>query len=427
MNDLEYTALAQQWRRALAPLAGSTPYTDVDLSLLSKLLRELRAGLDAPTFDYAVGSRVGAALVRAQLTDSSVPAASAQVLYGLVDHCEHPEGGPRLAALLAALGQGHRDASALQRPTQSEYDKRFRIVFDHAAIAIAVGDTNGALLEANPHLATMIGVSPEELHGISVYDFAHPDDQNEIRRMVYDKLVPAREGTVRIERRLLRADGSVGWASFAITYVKGAADQPDYLLAIGEDMTERHQLQEQLHYQARHDALTGLPNRRYLLEKLSEAIAAAGEHDRMGLCFADLDQFKEINDHYGHGTGDQVLATVGRRLLDNLCGMGCMVSRIGGDEFVIMVPPPAGNDRVTEIANRARGALTDPIVVGGHRLPMSASIGAVITPIVGRDPEWLLDAADTTLYHAKSNAKGDWILHTVHAADDSDDNRVGFC
>ncbi len=425
MDDLEYIAFAQQWRHALSSLANSTPYTDVEISLLSELLRELRAGLDTQDFQPVVGARVGAALARAGLTDSAVPAVSAPVLYRLIADSDHPESGPRLAALLAALGRGHGDATVPGRSAQSEYDKRFRIVFDHAAIAIAVGDTDGALLEANPHLAAMIGVPPEELHGISVYDFAHPDDQNEIRRMVYDKLVPAREGTVRIERRLLRADGSVGWASFAITYVKGGGDHPDYLLAIGEDVTDRHQLQEQLHYQARHDALTSLPNRRYLLEQLSEAIATAGEHDQMGLCFTDLDHFKEVNDRYGHGTGDQVLATVGRRLHDSLEGQECLVARIGGDEFVIMVMPPADNERVTAVADRLRGALSEPIIAGGHRLHISASIGAVVTPIAGTDPEWLLDAADTMLYHAKADAKGDWILHNVRPADGNDNDRVG--
>ncbi len=423
MDDLEYTAFAQQWRRALASLADSDTYTDVAISLLSRLLHDLRTGLDAPAFDPAVGSRVGATLVRAGLTDAAVPVMSAPVLYGLIEFCDHPEAGPRLAAALAALGQGHRDASAPEDPVQSEYDKRFRIVFDHASIAIAVGDTDGALLEANPHLAAMIGVPQEELHGISVYDFAHPDDQNEIRRMVYDKLVPAQEGTARIERRLLRADGSVGWAAFAITYVKGAGDEPDYLLAIGEDVTERQQLQEQLHYQARHDALTSLPNRRYLLEQLSDVIATAGAHDRMGLCFTDLDHFKEVNDRYGHGTGDQVLATVGRRLNDSLSGMECLVARIGGDEFVIMVFPPADNARVTAVAGRLRGALSEPIVVDDHRLHISASVGAVVIPIAGTDPEWLLDAADMALYQAKSDAKGEWILHTVG----SDDNGVESC
>ncbi|MEV5650933.1 sensor domain-containing diguanylate cyclase [Nocardia sp. NPDC052254] len=423
MDDLEYTAFAQQWRRALASLADSTPYTDVAISLLSELLHDLRTGVDAPEFDPAVGSRVGAALADARLTDAAVPVVSAPVLYGLIEYCDHPEAGPRLAALLAAFGQGHREASVPDAAVQSEYDKRFRIVFDHASIAIAVGDTDGALLEANPHLAAMIGVPQEALHGISVYDFAHPDDQNEIRRMVYEKLVPAQEGTARIERRLLRADGSVGWAAFAITYVKGAGDEPDYLLAIGEDVTERHQLQEQLHYQARHDALTGLPNRRHLLEQLSAVIEVAEPPDRMGLCFTDLDHFKEVNDRYGHGTGDQVLATVGRRLDDSLDGLGCLVTRIGGDEFVVMVFPPADNERVTAVADRLRGALSEPIVVGGHRLHISASIGAVVTPIAGTDPEWLLDAADTTLYQAKSDAKGDWILHNVHRAD-GDDSRV---
>ncbi|WP_063920917.1 sensor domain-containing diguanylate cyclase [Nocardia mikamii] len=416
MDDLS-TALAQQWERALATITAHPSYANVEISFLRDLLEELHASLTAEDFDAAAGSRAGAALAGARLTDPAVPVVSAPVLHRLTEFSDHPDTGRRMATLLVAFGHGHHFlAEAIRADDVEEGQRRFRLVFDHASIAIAIGDTNGVLLEANPHLADMIGVPVDSLRGISVYDFAHPDDQAAIRQMVYDDLVPARAGTAKIERRLQRADGSTGWATFAITYVRSAFG-PDYLLAIGEDVTERHQLQEQLHYQARHDALTELPNRRHLLDTLRAVISTAGENDLMGLCFTDLDHFKEVNDRYGHGVGDQVLATVARRLHDSLQDDGCLVARIGGDEFVTLIPPPADTRRVSAVADRLRGALSHPLIVGGHRLHISASIGAVVTPVAGKDPEWLLDAADTSLYDAKSGARGNWILHTVHAAE----------
>lgn len=169
------------------------------------------------------------------------------------------------------------------------------------------------------------------------------------------------------------------------------------------------QLIGELHHQARHDPLTGLPNRRHLLERIDAAIAAAGEDD-IGLCFADLDHFKEVNDRFGHGTGDQVLAVVADRLRDSVRGSDCMIARIGGDEFVALIPPPADDARIRTIANLLLTALAEPIVVAGHPLRLSASIGAVLTAVAGAHAEALLDAADTGLYEAKSTGKGRWIL-----------------
>lgn len=291
-------------------------------------------------------------------------------------------------------------------------DELFRFVFDNAAVALAIGDTEGTLLYANHSLADMIGVPIEQLRGISVYQFAHPDDQGEINTVVFDTLVRAREGTVKLERRLVRADGSTGWVAFTITYVTGRGGQPDYLLAVGEDVTEQHQLEAELHRQARHDPLTGLPNRRYLLERI-KALAAADGDDRAGLCFVDLDSFKQVNDRYGHGIGDQVLCAVADRLLDRVSGHDCMVARIGGDEFVALVSPPADGHEVTAVAEQMLSALAEPITVGEHSLRVSASIGAVLTRVSNTAAAALLDAADRELYNAKTRGKDQWALRLL--------------
>jgi diguanylate cyclase (GGDEF)-like protein/PAS domain S-box-containing protein len=381
------------------------------------MVEELASGLVAEPFDAGVGHRVGSALVSAGLLGPAVPSASAQVLYELAEHRAAPETGRRLAALLAAVGQGyeaqaraHEDAV---REARRSDDARFRVVFDNAAIAIAIGDTDGTLLDVNRGLAEMIGVPAEALRGVSVYDFAHPSDREGIRTLVYEKLVPAGQGTVRLEQRIRRADDSYGWASFAITFVKGVDGQSDYLLAVGEDVTEQHRMREELHRQARHDPLTGLPNRRHLIERIDAMIAGARNGDRAGLCFVDIDRFKHINDRYGHGTGDQILTAVAGRLQDSVRESGCLVARIGGDEFVALIPPPASDHRVATVANSLLEALVDPITAGDRRLRMSISIGAVVTAVAGADAESLLDAADTGLYRAKADGKGRWVLHIL--------------
>jgi diguanylate cyclase (GGDEF)-like protein/PAS domain S-box-containing protein len=428
VDDIERAALIRAWWQALATTGAVTTAIDRGQRLLADLIDDFSAALYAEPFDPAAGARIGAALAAAHLIDPSVPVVSAPMLLRLADHSDRTGTEQRLVALLAALGQGHQawlhELRDRDRPPAGRMgeqtgrdgqDARFRIVFDNAAVAIAIADTDGTLLEANRGLADMIGVPAESLQGVTVYDFTHPDDRDEIRTLLYEKLVPAREGTVKLDRRLVRADRSVGWMSFAITYVRGADGQPDHLLAIGSDVTERHQLQQELHRQARHDLLTGLPNRRYLLERIEQLIATADHDDRAGLCFADLDHFKHVNDRYGHNTGDKALAAVAARLYDSVRGHDCLIARIGGDEFVALIPPPADPGRVTTIASRLLSAFSEPITIDGRCLTVSASIGAVVTPILGANAESLLDAADTTLYYAKTNGKGHWVLHTLQA------------
>jgi diguanylate cyclase (GGDEF)-like protein len=125
-----------------------------------------------------------------------------------------------------------------------------------------------------------------------------------------------------------------------------------------------------------------------------------------------MDRFKPINDMYGHGTGDRVLTEVATRFGDSVREQDCLIARIGGGEFVALIPPPAQNDVVTTIVDRLQSALVEPIAVDGHRLHVSASIGAIVTPLAGSDAESLLDSADTVLYLAKANHKGRSVLRT---------------
>ncbi|MGI5218791.1 diguanylate cyclase domain-containing protein [Nocardia sp. CA-290969] len=426
MNEAEHGELVRSWSRALRATGGSAPSEEDLERLLYWLVHDLEQALTATPFDAYAGARVGAALATSGLNTTDVVATSASVLWSLPGPGADPDRLRRMAVLLAKLGEGF-GAQQLMRSVppgspedEQRSDERFRVVFDNAAVAIAIGDTNGVLLDVNQVLAEMIGVTPDELRGISVYDFAHPEDRERIRKLVYERLVPHKQGAVKLEQQIGRADGSYGWAAFTITYVEGGPSHPNYLLAVGEDVTEQHRMREELHRQARHDPLTGIPNRRQLLERLDSLIRDAEPQARIGLCFVDLDRFKHINDRFGHSTGDKVLTAVAGRLHDSVAEFGVLVARIGGDEFVTLVPPPVDDDRMIEIADRLLGALADPVVVGEHRLQVSASIGAVVTTVAGGQAEALLDAADTGLYHAKNSGKAQWVLHTLPVDDGSE-------
>lgn len=410
--------MAARGEEVSAPPAAASWLPGLSVDLVGRFMD----ALCADTFQAAAGIRLGAALADAGGADTDFLFAAAAELSSLADLCDPPDKRKRLAALLAALGhgfhqRGHQPADPDPGPPRRQTgveDQRFRLVFDHAVVAIAIGDTHGRLLDANKALADMIGVSVEALRGISVYEFAHPDDRQEIRSRVYEQLVPARAGTVKLERRLVRADGRCVRLAFTITFVRGGPGRSDYLIAVGEDVTHQYELR----HQARHDPLTGLPNRRHLLEQTEEIIGASAlpTDSRIGLCFVDLDNFKHINDRYGHRIGDRVLVAVARRIRACARRLGCRAARFGGDEFVVLIPPPAAESRLAEIADHLRNATTGDVDIGGRRIRISASIGVVSASVAAVGAETLLEAADAGLRRAKAGGRGRWVMHSVSAA-----------
>jgi diguanylate cyclase len=163
-----------------------------------------------------------------------------------------------------------------------------------------------------------------------------------------------------------------------------------------------------LRHQARHDLLTGLPNRSVLLSRLEEIFAGAGGAGRVGLCVLDLDGFKIINSSVGHFLGDQVLAVVADRLTRLGWPADHLLARTGGDEFVILIPGSRGSGHLVEVAERVLAALVAPVLIGSHKLAVAASIGIVERATADTDPADLMRAADVTLYWAKADGKGRW-------------------
>jgi len=163
---------------------------------------------------------------------------------------------------------------------------------------------------------------------------------------------------------------------------------------------------ERTQHLAEHDALTGLPNRALLLERLRHALPRTLRSDRtIALLFLDLDRFKAINDTWGHEAGDQVLCTIAARIDESLRPFDT-VARLGGDEFVVLCEDVAGEDAAMEIARRLRASLARPIDIGGEYLAVSASVGVALPDGMSEDPEELLHAADTAMYRAKRRGRG---------------------
>jgi diguanylate cyclase (GGDEF)-like protein/PAS domain S-box-containing protein len=202
-----------------------------------------------------------------------------------------------------------------------------------------------------------------------------------------------------------RRDGEVYYEEKTITPFRDEQNNLTHFVSTGKDITQHMKIQQRLHYLAHHDALTGLANRALLFDHLENAMAQAerGEH-MVALLYLDLDRFKAVNDGLGHGAGDRLLKAVAERL-HGCVREGDTVARVGGDEFVVLLPTTRHVDEPAHVARNLVEALRAPFAIGnGPELFATASVGITIFPIDGEDAETLLRNADLAMYRAKSVA-----------------------
>jgi diguanylate cyclase (GGDEF)-like protein len=174
-----------------------------------------------------------------------------------------------------------------------------------------------------------------------------------------------------------------------------------------EDITARRLSEVRIAHMARHDGLTGLPNREYLREQLATAIAALTPGKQLAVLYLDLDQFKSINDTLGHAVGDDLLKAVADRLRDS-AGDGTVVARLGGDEFVVILAGFTDRADATRLAERLCTAMRTPFDLDGHVLSTETSMGVCFAPEDAREPNELLKRADLALYRAKAEGRGSY-------------------
>lgn len=227
----------------------------------------------------------------------------------------------------------------------------------------------------------------------------HPDDRKRVHQAVVDALAGNEPYTV--VHRILRPDGAVCYMREQAVVERDAVGRPRRMLGTVQDVTETEQLQHRLWDLAHHDALTGLPNRLLLMDRLQQAVAL-GRRTGQGftLMLFDLDGFKAVNDECGHHVGDALLAEVARRVRavlresDTLC-------RYGGDEFVGIFPGVGPGADLEGLFARIEGCFAEPFTLGCEQASVSASIGVACFPLDGSSPDELLRHADADMYRAK--------------------------
>lgn len=279
-------------------------------------------------------------------------------------------------------------------------EERYRKLFEHAQEIVYVLDLQGHLIMANQAAYRALGYGEAALRQRDIVSLVAPEYRPLVRRMMREKI---RHGLpTSFEVAMLAKDGRHVLLEVN-SQVISAAGQPAGIQGIARDITERHSFEERLRYQALHDSLTDLPNRAFLTERLEEAVQEAREAgQQMAFLLMDIDRFKEINDTFGHYSGDRLLQEVSSRLRATLDD-SVLVARLGGDEFGVIVPR-AGQAEALAVAGRVQDAFLHPFTVEGHQLAVGTSLGIALFPEHGNDVTTLMRRADVAMYTSKRNA-----------------------
>lgn len=300
-----------------------------------------------------------------------------------------------------------------------EMQQRFRVLFEYSPISIMLHDAEtGEVLDANPAAWRAYGLnSLKEMRDFDLWmNSSYLGDQAMARLRRAASGVPQ-----RFEWPGRRADGELFWEDVSLTPVTISGRKCVFSTAL--DITARKHHEDELDRVANYDTLTGLPNRRMLTDLLRQTIARA-ERDghSFALCYLDLDEFKPINDEYGHSTGDKVLIEVGDRLR-RVVRAGDSVARLGGDEFVVLLDEIQGEERIEVMLNRMLSSIRQPIHLDGLKLCVGASIGVTIYPNDAADADTLLRHADQAMYLAKDQGRNRYCLFDIDLERDAESRR----
>jgi diguanylate cyclase (GGDEF)-like protein/PAS domain S-box-containing protein len=283
--------------------------------------------------------------------------------------------------------------------------ERFRLAFHDGPTGMALATApEGRLIDANAAFASMLMTTVGELVGQSIRDVTHPDDWEPNRLLASGSgaSVDSHQDSYKLEKRYVRTDGSIVWARTWVSLL----DEPGgerLMIAHIEDITEQRQAAEQLRWAATHDELTLLPNRARFSAELTARLSTAPV-GTVAVLFIDLDNFKVVNDSLGHAAGDQLLQGMTERLSGGLRGHD-MVSRFGGDEFVVMLDDCSPDSPPTATAERLLAEIGRPLVVDGVELFVTGSVGIAVANSPSSTAGDLVRDADAAMYRAKARGR----------------------
>ena len=283
-------------------------------------------------------------------------------------------------------------------------------VFFNSGEAILITDADARILAVNREFTKLTGYSQEEVLGRNPNMLSAGTTDPEVYRDMWATLATCDHWQGELWDR--RKSGEPYPKRLSISVVRDADGRIIHYIGAFEDITDRKAAEDKIRHLAHHDALTGLPNRFSLHERIEQVMAfARRSNDSMALMLIDLDRFKAINDTLGHGVGDQLLIQVARRLERAVRGSD-IVARLGGDEFVVVLTGIEDTKAVAEVAAKIVRQLATPYDVGGQALHTSPSVGICFYPRDADETDGLIKNADIAMYHAKAMGRGNYQFYT---------------
>ncbi|MGE4506026.1 MAG: PAS domain S-box protein [Desulfovibrionaceae bacterium] len=302
-------------------------------------------------------------------------------------------------------------AKDITRRKNTEYQlKLFHRVFESAMEGIVITDSRGTIMEANQAALDITGYTREEVLGGNPRLFKSERHDADFYARMWKSI--AEKGNWEGEIWNRRKSGEVFPEWLSISSIETDGESSHYV-SVFHDISEMKHQESRIRHQAFHDALTGLPNRALLLDRITLSTSRANRSGKkLAVLFVDLDNFKNINDSQGHRVGDQLLVAVARRLL-SLVRSEDTVSRIGGDEFLLLHDNIDSHADTLALADRILESLKNPFDVEGMELFITPSIGISLYPDDSADPETLIKYADLAMYRAKDGGKNRFHMYTA--------------
>ena len=281
-------------------------------------------------------------------------------------------------------------------------------VFSACGAPIVLADEHKRILAVNPAYTELTGYTAAESVGQPLH-LLPPSDAGAAMDAEVDASL-AREGRWRGEVLQPHRDGSTSPAWMCLDLAGDGTSHARRYVATFADISLLRRGDARLRHLAHHDPLTDLPNRLLFESELARCVARAQRHSQQfAMLFLDIDHFKDVNDTFGHATGDRVLREVGQRLRQTVRA-GDIVARLGGDEFTVVLEDLAHAAEAARMAGKILAALEVPIPLGGQALKVTASIGVALFPADAADAESLTLAADTAMYRAKQSGRHAFVV-----------------
>jgi two-component system CheB/CheR fusion protein len=276
-------------------------------------------------------------------------------------------------------------------------------VFENTVDGVLITDLEGTILSVNPGFIEITGYSADEAVGQTPRILQSDRHDAPFYGVMWEQIKA--DGCWYGEIWNRRKDGELYLLRMTINMVPDEAGEPMRYVSVFSDITTLWRNDQHIRHLAFHDALTDLPNRTLLMDRIHQKVLHADrEESHFALMFLDLDGFKLVNDQLGHKIGDDLLKDVAKRLLA-LVRSSDTVARVGGDEFIFLLNNPQGRSEITEVANRIITSINEPTEIMGEVLQIGVSLGIATFPADGDTASDLIRHADSAMYAAKSQGK----------------------